>query len=365
MAAIVVAPLVALVVASTRQAYAALDRAAEAGRVTRNTAFAVSVNTLVHELQRERGLSGGYVGSGYRTGLDQVAAQRTKADEALNAFGARAGGARPALAAASVRVALDDAEAALRGLDRQRAAIDNKALDVAGTLSYYTGAITKLLAVDQAMGNVIDDPEAARIAVAFVDLSESKEFGALERGFMNSVFSAGRFGPGDYGRLLTLVAEQEAWFALFRTTADPEVVRYYDQHVRGPEVERAAALRAQALAEGAEGRDPSVRPAEWWSVMTVKIDLMRDVELRVAEELRGRAAAVSADANAAVARDLAAALLVVGLSLALSVFTARRMARTLRGLRDAAHDAADVRLPAVVAAHPRGRRVPEAHAPQP
>jgi len=351
------APLVALVVASALQAYAALNRAADAGRVKQGAAFAVSVNALVHELQRERGLSGGYVGSGYQTGLDKVTAQRTKADEALNAFDTQAVEVRSSHAAASAQAALGDAETALQGLAGQRRAIDRKALDVAGTLSYYTGTIAKLLAVDRAMSTAIDDPEAAQIATAFVDLSESKEFTALERGFMNSVFSAGRFGPGDYGRLLTLVAEQDAWSALFRSTADPAVVRYADQQVTGPAVKRAAELRAQALAEGADGRELTVGPAEWWSVMTTKIDLMRDVELRLTEDLRGRADAVSTDANAALARDVTATLVVMGLSLALSAVTARRMARRLRRLRDAAHAAADVRLPAVVAALGEGRDV--------
>ena len=357
LAAIVVAPLLALVVASVWLTSSALDRAAEAGRVRQDAAFAVSVTTLVHELQRERGLSGGYVGSGYRDGLDQVTAQRKKADDALRVFAGQTGHVRSALAAASVRAAFADAEASLSGLGRQRQAIDNKALDVTGTLSYYTTTISKLLGVDQAMTKAIDDPETARISTAFVDLSEGKESGALERGFMNSVFSRGRFGSGDYSRLLTLVAEQDAWFALFRSTANPDMLRYYDQHVSGPAVARAAALRAEAVTEGAEGRGLTVQPAEWWSVMTVKIDLIRDVELRLTDELRGRAAAVSASANAAMARDVTVTLLVLALSFVLSALTARRITRTLRGLRDAAHHAADVRLPAVVATLNEGRAV--------
>jgi len=357
LAAIVMAPLLALVVASAWLTSAALDRAAEADRVRQDAAFAVSVTTLVHELQQERGLSGGYVGSGYRNGLDQVTAQRRKADGALRVFAGRAADARPALATASVRSAYAVAETALGGLARQRQAIDNKALDVAGTLSYYTTTIGRLLGVDQAMSNAIDDPETARISTAFVDLSEGKESAALERGLMNSVFSSGRFGPGDYGRLLTLMAKQDAWFALFRSAAHPEMLRYYDQHVSGPAVARGAALRAEAISEGAEGRELTVQPAEWWSVMTVKINLMRDVELRLTDELRGRAAAVSASANAAMARDVTVTLLVLALSFVLSALTARRMARTLRGLRDAAHHAADVRLPAVVATLGEGRAV--------
>lgn len=360
LAAIVVVPLVALAVASTRQTYVALERAAEADQVELEASFAVSVNTLVHELQRERGLSGGHVGSGYQEGLAEVTAQRVQADEALRRFHAESADIRSGGSRSLVRSALDDTEAALAGLDGQRRAIDLRELDVTDTLSYYTETIAVLLSVDRAIVEASEDARTARIATAFLDLSQSKEFTGLERGFMNSVFSAGRFGRGDHSRLLTIVAQQDAWFALFRITADPATLRFYDEHVVGPEVDRAAELRASALAvaeSGDEGRALNVEPTEWWSVMTVKIDLMRDVELRMTEQLREHASSVVASAHAATARDVTVALVVMGLSLALSVVTARRMARSLRGLRDAAHEAADVRLPAVVASLAEGREI--------
>jgi signal transduction histidine kinase len=365
-AVIVVAPLLALAAVSAWQISGALRRAAQAREVKREVTFAASAASLLQQLQRERGLSAGYLGSGYRIGLDdRLLTQRAEVDAAAKAFDAAVNAADSETVPPSVETALDQAETALLGLAGERRTMENQTLDLTGVLAYYTGVIGKLLAVDQAMSSTISDPETARIATAFVDLSEGEESAALEAGFMHSVFYERRFGPGDYGNLLSIVADQASWLEQFRATAAPEVVTYYDQHVAGPAVNRADTLLTQALAEGAQGQAMTIQPADWWSATTAETNLMSDVGLRMIADLRGRASAAANGADAAVGVYTAITLLVMGLSFALSTFLSRRMARALRGLRDAAHDAADVRLPAVVAALGEGRDVDVAREAEP
>ena len=59
--AVLVIPLVALTVLAALGIGANVARGLQADRVNDQTAFAVSLSTLVHELQRERDLSAGWV----------------------------------------------------------------------------------------------------------------------------------------------------------------------------------------------------------------------------------------------------------------------------------------------------------------
>ena len=74
--AVLVIPLVALTVLAALGIGANVARGVQADRVNDQTAFAVSLSTLVHELQRERDLSAGWVGSGRDAGYGGVVAQR-------------------------------------------------------------------------------------------------------------------------------------------------------------------------------------------------------------------------------------------------------------------------------------------------
>ncbi len=340
LAAILVVPLLALAVAGIRQGLDGLAQAADADRVRAEARFAVAVNTLVHELQRERGLSGGYVGTKLRSGGPAVATQRERANTALGAFDEQADNLRLDAVQENVSTSLETARRALRGLAQQRQAVDGGQLDVAQTLAYYTDTISKLLAVDGGLVDASSDRQATQLATAFLDLSQAKEFTALERGFMNSVFSAGHFGPGDYTRLLSIIAAQNAWHTQFRAVATPEQLAHFDATVAGHDVETAAQFRERVLAEGGAGQPLSVVHTEWWAVMTTKIDLMREVELGLTDNLEKRADEVAEAARGGAIRDMVIAFLVVALSLALSLFTARRMARSLGRLREAALDGA-------------------------
>jgi methyl-accepting chemotaxis protein len=63
---ILVVPLLTLVVVSVTQVAASLRQVEAADRVSTQAVFAVTTATTIHELQRERGLSGGYVGSNHK-----------------------------------------------------------------------------------------------------------------------------------------------------------------------------------------------------------------------------------------------------------------------------------------------------------
>ena len=84
--AVLLLPLVALAVLAAIGIRANVARGVQADRVNDQTAFAISVSSLVHQLQRERDLSAAWVGTGHDAGWGGVVAQRVAVNEALRAL---------------------------------------------------------------------------------------------------------------------------------------------------------------------------------------------------------------------------------------------------------------------------------------
>jgi signal transduction histidine kinase len=321
-------------------------RASEASAATDlagDVRLSVVITNLVHELQRERGLSSGLVGGGYRAeDLLRVDGQRRAVDHARRAVSdvTSRPGSRPA------GRAVEAANAHLAGVTDHRAAIDARRLDLAATLRWYTDAIEQYLDAT----SMITDPESMagllpRLA-AYGALSRAKEAAALERGMMNGVFGVGQFEGDQYRQFLSLVAAQQAHREVFSSGASEDQRRALDTALDAPGIRRANELERQAVTRPTG--ELGVRPGEWWELMTVKVDRYRSVEEHVAADLVGAADARAADARRALWLFLLGGLALLGVSFAVAWATARALSRPMRALTARAYRSAQTDLPQVI-----------------
>ncbi|HTE70910.1 MAG TPA: nitrate- and nitrite sensing domain-containing protein, partial [Actinomycetes bacterium] len=346
--AVLVTPLVALTVLAALGIGANVARGVQADRVNDEAAFAVNLSTLVHELQRERDLSAGWVGSGRDAGYGGVVAQRVRVNQALASFRQDVQGLGSEREGSAFRDRVDTAVAELSQLDRQRDQIENdNALTVPQTLEYYSGIIGNLLAVNLEIASQTDDRDLIRNVGTFVSLARLKEATSLERGRLYAVASARRFGPGDFRQLAPVVGAQEAWRAQFEATATPEQRAFLDRTLQSPDIGRVDELRNKVLT-GNPSEPVQLDAKQWFTYMTAKLDLLRTVESRLAADV----SAASQDAQSSASRQALLytiiLTLVLWLTVGLSIWMARSMVGPLRTLTRTANDVADERLPGLV-----------------
>ncbi|HKE99865.1 MAG TPA: nitrate- and nitrite sensing domain-containing protein [Actinomycetes bacterium] len=341
-------PVLALLALGTLRVAKDVGDDFEARRVSRVTAFAGKLSALVHELQKERDQSAGYAAARKRSGYGRVVAQRVWADQALTAF--RAELAKLGLDEPGSRLGdrLTRATQGLDGLDRQREVLDGDGpLDADATLRGYGDVIHDLLEVTAAMPAESADQELARQIQALVALERAKEAGASKRSLMYAALLAGRFEAGWYQRFAALGGAEQTWLAEFRTAADDRQRGYLTSIVAGRDVQRADSLERAVLTQD-PGAPPAVDAREWLTTTSAKVDLLRAVELRLADDVVRDAAAAKRQAERQAFVGSALVVLVLLVSIGLSVAIARSMARSLRLLRRAAHKVARRTLPETV-----------------
>jgi HAMP domain-containing protein len=350
LAAILLVPLAAVIVLSSIGIGSRVNQAVKASRAQNVSQFAVTLTALVHELQKERSLAAGYVGGGKSTGYSDLAAQWENVDRQVVVFAREARKLHLSGYDPQLRQELRDVVSELAKLDAQRQEINqNPDLTVADTLTLYDNIIQDILSVNGEIAVGSGNEKLLRTVSAFVALSRLKDAADLQRAYMNAVFSAGRFDPGQlqYHQFTRYVEAEDLWNAQFKAFATPAQRSLVGATVVGPSVERAKVMRDIAI-KGQSSPDLKVDPSEWYSVMGDKLNLLRQVEVR----LSGDVAAAARDAKVSAQRQALlvgfALLAVLVATIVLSLMIARSMVGPLRRLRLVANDVAEERLPRVV-----------------
>ena len=252
--------------------------------------LAPTLSNLVHELQKERGRSAGFIGSKGSTFADILPGQRTQTDNkraealaALDAFDF-------AFYGEWLEESSQAAIAALGKLDEMRQAVDRFDLTVPEMARYYTGTIMSLIATIEAMQIASSDDTVSKKISAYLSFLQGKERAGRERAMGAAGFSSGQFKPAIYNRFVQLIGAQDLLFSNFRLVAGAEEAAFYDQTMVGDAVEEVERLRKIALESPQTGSLGGITGAQWFESITSKIDLMKQVEDRVAEDLRAIAA---------------------------------------------------------------------------
>lgn len=318
----------------------------QASTAARETSAAVdatlSVQELIHHLQRERGLTNGILGgeTSYRSALRS---ERRSTDTA-------AGQARAHIADSDLRdrVELGAALSALEGLASTRSGVDSGIAVRNVTFSWYTERISALNGLDLGL-SATSDRILGYDAHALRALGAAKEAAAQLRGLLNGVFAVNRFSPGEYAQFAAVRAERDAALAEFRGYATTE------QRVREETALRSgnavlAARYEQTAAAGYDVERLGVSAQAWWTAMTAVIDDLRLVQQAVGNDAGARAAHLQQRSGLILALlgGIALSALIGGTAVAL--LAARTIARPLASIAAEASDIALRRLPAAVAA---------------
>ncbi|GAA3976989.1 hypothetical protein GCM10022232_05730 [Streptomyces plumbiresistens] len=331
----------------------AADRAADwsAARATEgHVGVLLSVQDLVREVQRERGLSSGLLG-GAEEYRDGVRTQRDRTDAAREELRTALDDRRGDLPGATVS-ALVAAEVPLAALTSVRADVDDGTAGRTSTLTAYTKAVTALIDAESA-GAPDGDSRVAQGVRALQSLARATEAVALERGSLNGVFAAGRFRSGEYLDFTELRATRVAALGQFRQLAGEVQESALDDAFATAAARRVTGYEGQAE-RGADGSALSVAPARWWADMTTLVDDLHGVQKQVGDDVRARGEETGDAATRQLVGFLALGALILAVATALALFSARSITRPLGALADEADVVAGAGLPAAV------RRIQEA-----
>jgi hypothetical protein len=241
-----------------------------------------AVHALLHETQRERGLSTLFVASHGRLPGPELLRQRSRVD-AQRAVLARV--LRDALdTPVSVQHRIDRANTLLGQLGATRAGIDDLVMTAAQEIAFYSGVNAELLAALDAF--VMTGVTAAQRsgALACVALLCAKEKAGVERAQLTDAFLEDRFTEGQRLSVAALIASQASYLHIFSAAAP----RAADQLLRRTLASHEASevQRMENVIHGAENAGFGIDASTWFAMISRKIDMLGDVSTTMIKMLR-------------------------------------------------------------------------------
>jgi len=190
--------------------------------------LAVKSTALIHELQNERGMSAGFIGSQGTHFSHRLKQQRTKTDNAIKKFNDFVKNFKFTPYNKEIQYNLDTIFLKLNTIETQRNLVDKLKILLEEEMLYYTEIIDSLLTGINYLSHIITHAELYNRVVAYLNLLQTKENISIERATLNNVFSTGHFAPGMYRMAVLLAGMQETYiknFFFFATHRQKKIYR--------------------------------------------------------------------------------------------------------------------------------------------
>ncbi|MDP6473494.1 MAG: nitrate- and nitrite sensing domain-containing protein [Alphaproteobacteria bacterium] len=290
------------------------------GKILELAQVAPAISAVVHELQKERGMSAGFIagkGAKFAQGLP---AQRKLTDDKRAALAETLKSFDAASFGTGLVSKIDASRQALAALGDMRAQISGGAIGAPEMAAYFTSTIAKLLRIVEEMTVLGSDVDVTNAITAYTAFLQGKERAGIERAMGAVGFGAGEFTPATHLKFVQLIAMQEIFLTRFDIYASAEQKAFLQSVLVGAAVDEVDRLRQIAIASPLTGSLGGIEGAYWYSAATEKINLLKTVEDKVASDLQAMAAAIESSAFA-VFLILVGATFILLLVTAAMVFT--------------------------------------------
>lgn len=268
-------------VAHKLETVGAMDRAVAA------TSAAKSMSDVVTTMQRERGASGVFLGSGGKTMEDKLNSLRQETDKAVAVMRAQPTEDLPA------------SDAMLRAMDdltKLRRKVDSLAINNTESGARFTDLIKELIGFSYSLETTLSDPEILRALSSLNQFFDMKERAGRERVLLGLAFNQNRFDAPLLSRFSRNMGEFSGYFEAFQRWAPEEFKNKLDAVLQQPASVEVARLQKLGF-DTPLGNPLNIKPEEWFNLSTSRIDMMAQVESELGQVVVGLASTERSDAQ--------------------------------------------------------------------
>ena len=294
------------------------------------TDFAVRISALVHETQKERGRTAGFLGASGKEFREELTAQRKLTDGRVAEYRDFLHGFNLRRFDQDLTELLSAIETDLSKLETIRSSVDGLSIKSADAIDYYTAMNAKLLEIISFGAKISTEGEISARLFAYVNFLQAKERAGIERAVLSNTFAADSFGPGMFEKLVSLIANQEVFINNFISTASHEDLKIYNELIKHPSFGEVESMRAVAMNKYGEGNF-GISPTFWFDTITMKINQLKLIDNALAEDLKQKASELKDNARFILISLSIFTLAVLLITFFISVFFIKNMLLQLGG----------------------------------
>jgi len=317
---LLVAPIIGLLFFSFFAIQTKYLTANEMADVEQMVNMSVEISALVHEVQKERGTTAGFLGSKGKKFATEMVDQRRLTDkkkENLDTFLLEFD--QSILGSQILNQVLND----FKKITSIRK--DVSAFQIAGkdAIGFYTGLNTKFLDTINLVSKKSTNASIGSMTTSYVNFLQGKERSGIERAVLSNVFAKNAFGKGALEKAISLKAMQNAFFSSFESSASQAQSNNYTALTKSEMSKEVNDLRAIAYSAATTvGLDDfGVDASYWFKASTKRINALKKLEDQLSSDLSNAAADIRQEADASFKwfSVITSIVLVITLILAVSI----------------------------------------------
>ncbi len=252
----------------------------EMNALSQLTRLSITYSELVHELQKERGATAGFLGSAGKNFISELNKQHIATD--LKKHSGRDFLAMNSFKQPQIIKLNQDVVTELEKLQVIRSQVKRLEINITKAIEYYTNLNAKLLAVSTLIADLSNDANLTKQTIAYYNFLQGKERAGIERAVLSNVFALDEFKGGMFVKFITLNTQQSTYLASFLTLTTQENISFYQDQMIHPAVTEVAKLRTLAESKTAGF---NVDAVYWFQQATLRIGQLKNVENQIAASL--------------------------------------------------------------------------------
>ncbi|MCP3672977.1 MAG: methyl-accepting chemotaxis protein [Gammaproteobacteria bacterium] len=244
--------------------------------------FIVNFGDVLHEIQKERGISAVYLSNQGEKFVTELNKQRDKTNAVKEVFSSTIKEFNISRFGKEAQNNFENVQIKLGELAGIRKNVTSQVISTDESLKKYSEINKSLLKMVKNVMNFGSVSQMNQNRATYYYFIEGKERAGIERAVLSQVFSYNKFPEGKYGQFVQLIAEQDTFFDVFRNVASTEQFNKFTDFLNKQEVENTQKLRDIAILKGAlEGSQFNgfgVDSSDWFKVISTKINLLKSME---------------------------------------------------------------------------------------
>jgi len=293
---------------------------------------AVRVSALVHELQKERGMSAGYLSSMGQKFKNRLAMQKRSSNEALKKLQTYL---------QNVEFSEDDTLTFLEeikkdmqilsSLEGMRERIEKLAVDKKTAVMFYTKINTSLIDDIGEIVRVLQDDDLVRESGAFVSFLRAKEKAGLIRAGGSGACACKAINDAEKVKLASLVAQQKAYFKDFKTFADSSVLKAFAALQNRESTHKLETMLASIL-KAKQSEDFVYEANSFFDVATEYINGLKEIENQITQNLNEMIEASIEESNNSLVKLLAINIIIIIFVIIIGYFVQKSVSEVVEAL---------------------------------
>lgn len=278
--------------------------------------ISLKLSALVHELQKERGASAGFVGSKGEKFKGILTKQHQDTDSKKEDYLTYlSDDTNPYNALARSKVDLSK----LQGIRNQVKSLDIKAPDL---IAYYTNLNKDIIDTIAMLSTKAKEIKTRNALNAFSIFVTAKERAGIERAVLSNAFAQDKFSRAIYAKFIEVTTQQKVLLNLFTTMADPKFNTLLAEFSKDPSF-----VQVEQMRQIAQSRDDGfgIDATSWFATITKKINKLKAFEDSMAQMILNKADANIQDAVINLLIELSGILI----AMIILIFTTRKISNTI------------------------------------